>query len=160
MQQTKAFDAALPEYEKLYPKLRHEGAFLFEYAQCLAGLKQYAKANDILKDASMLSTDPMIYNVMAKNYQALGKYYDAERWLYKSLDLLPERIYPYYLLTKLYAEPAFYQPDKMKKTGEKVLTKEPKVQSTAIKEMRNEIKKLLAENNITPDVHPVPKPKP
>lgn len=158
LQQTKAYESALSEYEKLYPRLKHESAFLFEYAQCLTGLKQYDKANDILKKAAVLSTDPMIYNVMAKNYQALGKYSDAEKYLYKSLNLLPERIYPYYLLTKLYAEPAFYQPDKMKKAGELVLTKEPKVQSTAIKEMRNEIKKLLAEKNIKQADLPVPEP--
>lgn len=60
--------------------------------------------------------------------------------------MLPERIYPYYLLTKLYAEPAFFQEDKFIKATDAVLTKEPKVESTAIREMRTEVKSML--NNI------------
>ncbi|MBC5633816.1 O-antigen ligase domain-containing protein, partial [Parabacteroides sp. N37] len=53
------------------------------------------------------------------------------------------RLYPYYLLAKLYAEPAFYQADKFRAAAGAVLTKEPKVESSAIREMRTEIKKIL-----------------
>lgn len=81
----------------------------------------------------------MIYNVMAKNYQAMGNYKEAERWLWKSVHLLPERIYPYYLLTKLYADPGYNKLDKAREMAQIVLTKEPKVHSLAIREMRNEV---------------------
>ena len=44
---------------------------------------------------------------------------------------------------RLYAVPEYLQRDKLQKMAELVLTKEPKVQSTAVREMREEIRKLL-----------------
>lgn len=143
LHQIKAHEVAIKGYEELYPILKYNGSFLFEYAQCLGGAKKYEDANSVLKQALQHLVDPMIYNVMAKNYQALEQYTEAEKYLVKSINLLPERIYPYYLLTKLYADSGFYQPDKVIETGGLVMTKEPKVQSTAIKEMREEVGKLL-----------------
>ena len=89
------------------------------------------------------SNDPMILNIIGKNYQASGEYKKAEEYLIRSTHRLPGRIYPYYLLVKLYAEPQYLQPEKLKYAAEIVLTKEPKVQSTAVREMREEVKKLL-----------------
>lgn len=63
--------------------------------------------------------------------------------LLHAIEILPERLYPYYLLAKLYAEPDFYRPDKLQAAAYAVLTKEPKVESRAIMEMREEIKKIL-----------------
>ena len=51
---------------------------------------------------------------------------------------------PYYLLAKLYAEPDFRKPDKLEQMVEIVLTKEPKIQSSAIREMRDEVKKMIS----------------
>jgi len=52
-------------------------------------------------------------------------------------------LYPYYLLAKLYAEPEFYQVDKLRAAASVVLAKKPKVESTAILEMREEVKKII-----------------
>ena len=101
----------------------------------------------VLKEAMEYSNDPMILNIIGKNYQAVGKYEKAEESLIRSTHRLPGRIYPYYLLAKLYAEPENQQPEKLKRMVEVVLTKEPKVQSTAVKEMRAEVKKLLKQIN-------------
>ena len=77
------------------------------------------------------------------NNQAMGNYKEAERWLWKSVHLLPERIYPYYLLTKLYADPGYNKLDKAREMAQIVLTKEPKVHSQAIQEMRNEVRNFV-----------------
>ena len=84
----------------------------------------------------------MILNIIGKNFQEKGEYAQAEKWLLRSTHLLPGRIYPYYLLAKLYAEPEYRHPEKLKQAVQIVLTKEPKVQSTAIREMREEVKLL------------------
>lgn len=138
-----AYESARKEYEELYPELNDRGAFLFEYGHCLHKLKQYQASTKILKEAMMHSSDPMILNIIGKNYQSLKEYEQAEQWLVRSTHRLPGRIYPYYLLVKLYAEPEYDQPEKLKRAAEVVLTKEPKVQSTAVKEMRREVAKLL-----------------
>ncbi|GAE82048.1 hypothetical protein JCM10512_222 [Bacteroides reticulotermitis JCM 10512] len=67
--------------------------------------------------------------------------------LIRSTHRLPGRIYPYYLLVKLYTEPEFQNLEKFKQTASIVLTKEPKVQSTAIKEMREEVRKLIIDHS-------------
>lgn len=136
-----AYNSAKESYQKLYPVLKTKGTFLFEYGHCLHKLKDYEASNEVLKRAMYYNTDPMILNIIAKNYQQQKQYQLAEIYLHRSIHRLPGRIYPYYLLAKLYAECDL--PDKMKEMAEIVLTKEPKVHSTAIDEMRAEMKKLL-----------------
>lgn len=138
-----AYQSAKEDYEKLYPELANRGALLFEYGYSLHKLKEYDNSTRILEEAMTHSNDPMILNIIGKNYQASGDYEKAEEYLIRSTHRLPGRIYPYYLLAKLYAEPKYRQPEKLKYAVEIVLTKEPKVQSTAVREMREEVKKLL-----------------
>lgn len=143
--QTGAYDAAAEKYGELYPTLKSRGAFLFEYGHCLHKMKRYETSTQILQEAMKQTCDPMVLNIIGKNCQEEGKYDEAENWLIRSTHRLPGRIYPYYLLAKLYAEPGFYHPDKLKTVAAVVMQKEPKVQSTAIREMRNEVKKLIKE---------------
>ena len=118
------YKAANEAYEKLYPVLRGRGAFLFEYGHSLHKSFLYGDSNKYLEEACRYSSDPMVLNVMGKNYQE-------------------QHCYPYYLLANLYAEPDFYKPDKLKEAADSVLTKEPKVHSTAIDEMRSEVREIL-----------------
>jgi O-antigen ligase len=138
-----AYESAKKEYAVLYPVLNNRAAFMFEYGRCLNKLEEYDASNRILQEASYLTCDPMVFNVIGKNYQMLGRYEEAEKYFLRSVNRLPGRIYPYYLLAKLYAESAFLQPGKLEFAARMVMEKEPKVQSTAIREMREEVRKLL-----------------
>lgn len=138
-----SYKAAKKEYAALYAQLKNRAAFMFEYGHCLHKLEEADASIKILEEASHLSCDPMILNIIGKNYQMKGEYTQAERYFLRSADRLPGRIYPCYLLAKLYAEPAYFHADKLKEMAGRVLTKEPKVQSTAVREMREEVRKLL-----------------
>ena len=140
-----AYGSAKEGYEELYPLLKRRPRFLFEYGRCLHKLKEYDTSNRILLEAERVSCDPMILNIMGKNYQASGAYEKAEEYLIRSTHRLPGRIYPYYLLAKLYAESKYLQPEKLKCAAEVVLTKEPKVMSKAIEDMREKVRALLEE---------------
>ena len=129
------------EYRSIYPLLSDQIQFLFEYAQCLNKSEQYEESNEVLKKAVRISCDPMLYNIMGKNFHALKQYTEAEQCFMKSSNIVPNRIYPYYLMTLMYVDAR--ETEKAKGMAQIVLTKEPKVQSTAVKEMRNEMKKLL-----------------
>lgn len=137
-----AYEAALEDYERLYPLLKEKGDFLFEYGHCLHKTDKVKHSNQILKEAMRRSNDPMILNIIGKNSLQMGDYWGAEDWFIRAIHRLPGRIYPYYLLAKLYAEPGFEQPDKFEAMKQIVWTKEPKVNSTAIREMREELEKI------------------
>lgn len=140
-----AYTAANTAYDKLYPQLREKGTFLFEYGHSLHKAGFYNESNKYLDKALVYCADPMILNVIGKNYQALRCYNWAEELLLASVHRLPGRIYPYYLLAKLYAEPEFLNREKFEEMKGIVLMKAPKIHSTAIEEMRREVEEIAKE---------------
>lgn len=139
----KAYEAATEGYVALYDILKQNPRYLFEAAQCLNHSERLEEGSQYLRQAVRYSSDPMIRYVLAKNEQEAGNYLEAERLLLHAIDILPERIYPYYLLANLYAEPDFYQPDKRQEMADSVWHKKPKVESQAIREMREKVKEWL-----------------
>jgi tetratricopeptide (TPR) repeat protein len=129
------------EYAKEYPYLQDDIDFLFEYIKSLTESKKYEKSNEILRRAIQISCDPMLYNIMGKNCQALKEYECAEQSFRKAANLVPNRLYPHYLLAKLYYEMGLK--DKAAAETNIVLTKTPKIESMAVDEMREELKTFL-----------------
>ena len=142
----KAYSKIIDDYIRLYPQLNHDPKFVFEYAVTLNAEKRHEQADSILSRGLQISCDPMFYNVKGRNYHEMGAYRKAEACYMNATYLIPERIYPYYLLTKLYADSAAgYPPERMQWAASIVLKKEAKVHSTAIDEMRDEVRKILKE---------------
>ena len=120
---------------------------MFEQAHALHKAGQWHASIELLEETMKISSDAMVLNIIGKNYQALGQPYLAEGWFIRSTHRLPNRIYPYYLLAKLYAEhPKYFPKEKLEWAVRMVLEKEAKVESTAIKQMREEVKVMLDEN--------------
>ena len=132
-------------YAELYPFLKDNIKFLFEYAQSLSKSQQYIQSNEVLSRATQISCDPMLYNIKGKNYQALKKYEEAENHFIRSSQIVPNRIYPYFLLAKLYYE--MNLTDKACEMVKIVQTKDPKVDSRAVEEMREELKIMNCIND-------------
>jgi len=134
------YKEAVQNYEPLYPYLNDQIQFLFEYGRSLSQSEQPEKSNEILQQAAKISCDPMLYNIMGKNYQAMKEYNKAEEYLLKSTRIVPNRLYSYYLLMKLYVETG--DEKKAREAAGVVLMKEPKVQSQAVGEMRGEARRI------------------
>ena len=134
----------LSVYEEIYHELNHETHFLFDYANMLKNAGEYAKSNRVLQQGMKISCDPVFYNLTGINYQLMKNYTAAESYFMKSTHVVPNRLYPHYLLMKLYIETG--DEEKAREAAAIVLTKEPKVQSTAVREMREEARKLTIEN--------------
>ena len=121
---------------------------MFEQAHALHKAGQWHASIELLEETMKVSSDAMVLNIIGKNYQALGQPYLAESWFIRSTHRLPNRIYPYYLLAKLYAEhPKVFPREKLEWTVKMVLEKEAKVESTAIKQMREEVKDIMQNND-------------
>ena len=140
-----AFKAAAEKYGKLYDKMSWNKDFCFEYGRALYNAESYDKAEEVLLKVMAVSGDPMILNMLGRNAQENGEYKKAEKYLLRSTHRLPERIYPHYLLVKLYAEPEFFDRIKFVSEAEHVLNAKPKVNSTAIREMKQEVNKILRD---------------
>jgi tetratricopeptide (TPR) repeat protein len=138
-----AYESGEAAYAPLYPLLADQLDFLFEYAQCLSKSEQYEESNAVLEKAVKIRCDPMLYNVMGRNHQAMKRYANAEQCFLKAANIVPSRIYPWYLLANLYVETG--ETEKARATASIVLTKEPKVQSTAVREMREKMKTVIKE---------------
>lgn len=153
-----AYEEGKEEYETLYPSLKKKAMFLYEYGHILHKLGEYDKSNKIMQETLQISGNPMMLNIMGKNYQLLGKYEEAEKCYLRSIHRLPGRIYPYYLLAKLYLEDGFYQPEKFEEIRKWILTKKEKVPSKAIDEMREELQKvglplIDRQSSLAPSAH-------
>ena len=119
---------------------------MFEQAHALHKAGEWQASTDLLKETMKVSSDAMVLNIIGKNFQAMGQPKVAEHWFIRSTHRLPNRIYPYYLLAKLYAEhPKVFPKEKLEWATRMVLEKEAKVESTAIRQMREEVKKMLEE---------------
>lgn len=90
--------------------------------------------------AAELSADPMVYNKLGKNYQALKQYDRAEKAYVQAAHMIPHRIYPLYLLALLYREMG--DMEKARDMARQVIDQEPKVWSPAVEEMKTEMKQL------------------
>lgn len=116
----------------------------FSQAQRAQRIGRYNASNKMLSGILPKTSDPMPLNIMGRNYQAMGIRDSAENCFLRSAVRVPNRVYPHYLLMKLYAE----MPSdsvKMRHQADIILTKQPKKHSTAIEEMRQEARKLLTK---------------
>lgn len=134
------YQEALNRYTPLFSALSDRPAFVFEFGECRFQNAQYGNATAIFLWAAELSADPMVYNKLGKNYQALKQYDRAEKAYVQAAHMIPHRIYPLYLLALLYREMG--DMEKARDMARQVIDQEPKVWSPAVEEMKTEMKQL------------------
>lgn len=137
------YKGTVDNYRKLYRQLRDEPKFLFELGQCLSKTEFYEESNRILLEGARQSSDPMFWNIMGKNYQAMSRFNEAEECFTHAYHMVPHRLYPLYLLANLYFQSG--QTAKGIEMAQRVIDKKPKVMSSAIQEMKTEMRERLAE---------------
>ena len=139
------YEYVLEDYPHYYPTLKNNHQYLYEWGYALHKQGCYERSNTILRQGTLLSADPMFYNVMGNNYKELGEYDTAESCYFRAYYTLPNRIYPLYLLTKLYADKG--DAERALEKGREFLNHPPKVISPATRELQNEIKQLCDSIN-------------
>lgn len=122
----------------------------FSVGHSLHKMKEYRKSNANLLPLLAHSSDPMLLNIIGKNYQALGMPDSAEYYLNKSVNRCPNRLYPHYLLMRLHADTSSFNREAMMREAEIVATKQEKIPSPAVEEMRAEAREILSKQNKIP----------
>lgn len=123
----------------LYEDMLWNNRFLYEYGHSLHNISRYEKSNIILNEALKRTCDPMVLNILGKNYQELGQYETAEKYFLRSTYRIPGRIYPHYLLFLLYSKTEFFDETKCRREADIILNQEIKVESSATREMREKV---------------------
>lgn len=136
------FEDAAESMKPLYPYLNDQPEFLFDYARSLSKAGRFDESNQVLERCMAFSGDPMLYNVYGKNLAALHRYEAAKSAYEQAYNRVPNRLYPLYLLARLYVELG----DTLgaRHTAEKLYNHPIIAPSRAIEEMKDSLKVLVA----------------
>lgn len=135
------FKKSVEFFEKAYPFLKTDGEFLMHYAKALSINEQPKKSNEILHQAENYLNNTIIQITQGDNYKTLKDYHQAEKHYKIAFDMIPNRLYPIYLLAKMYEEKGDL--DQAKKQAKILLEMPIKVPSMAIFQMQKEMDNLL-----------------
>ncbi len=138
------YEYVVEDCDTLLPYMKHDYRFLFAYGQSLNKTGNYEKSDSILRMGTEISSDPMFWNVMGNNSLAQGKYREAEERCKHAFFMVPNRLYPLYLLAKLY----YTEGDIVRFLDmvDKTETFIPKVESANTERLRTEIRKIKEGN--------------
>ncbi|WP_186756039.1 O-antigen ligase family protein [Echinicola salinicaeni] len=138
-----AYSISLEHYEKAFPIFAREGEFLCNYGKALSVSGKHVKAVVILEEASNYLSNTIIQTALGDSYKALEDFDKAEQAYQLGADMLPDRFYPKYLLANLYH--TMGEEKKMKSLAHYLVEKDPKVPSQAVREIKEEMRRLLGE---------------
>jgi O-antigen ligase len=138
---TQNYYLAIPVYESLYSDLKNQANFLQNYGGTLSLEGKHKEAIHILEECSKINQDPNLYISLGNSYEALGFFNKAKSSYYKSSYMIPTQFYPKYLLAKLFQSNGMY--DHAKSIAISLITQTPKIPSTAIEQMKEEMKLLI-----------------
>lgn len=137
------YDYILDDCESIFPNMKNDYHFLFAYGQSLNKTGNYSLSDSVLQIGTEISSDPMFWAVMGNNSLEQGKFREAEERYKHAFYMVPNRMYPLYLLAKLYYTEGdttrfFYMADLVDSFV-------PKVESANTDRLRNEIAEMKAE---------------
>ena len=95
------YEDAVEELAPLHDDLKDNYKFIYDYGYALHKCKRYQESTKILMEGAKISSDPMFYNIIGKNYEAMGAYDLAEGAYMHAHYMVPSRIYPLSLLMNL-----------------------------------------------------------
>ena len=138
-------EAFIDDYYELLPLERDNARFLFDFGKTLRLHGRYNDSNDMLRQGTLISADPMFYILMGNNYKDMQCVDLAGKAYKKAFSVMPNRIYPLYQLMQLYKETR--NEKKAKEYARKVISFKEKITSPATNQMKEEANRLLRVEN-------------
>ena len=96
------YDYLVEDGPRHHDALQGDFRFLYDYGYALHKTGDYRQSNEILREGMRISSDPMFWNIAGRNYEMLGDVAAAEEAYLHAHYMIPDRVYPLYLLAKLY----------------------------------------------------------
>lgn len=89
-------------YQELYPQMKHEATFLFNYGAELSQHDEFAKSNEVLTEAQRYYTHSSLYLYLGSNYELLDNFKAAEASYLHAIYMVPSKLLNKYMLFNLY----------------------------------------------------------
>ncbi|MBL1212909.1 MAG: hypothetical protein HND52_06090 [Ignavibacteriae bacterium] len=135
------YENAIENYESIYSVLQHDPEYLLNYGGTLSLAGRNTEAIDILEKCKKKSSASNLYILLANSYKELKNFKLAEINYLHASTILPSRLYPKYLLAKLYK--VSNDEVKFSRIAFDIINSDAKFHSIAEKQIKNEIKSLL-----------------
>lgn len=134
-------EAFIKDYYELLPLESDNPRFLFDFGKTLRTHGRYNDSNDMLRQGTLVSADPMFYVLMGNNYKDMGYPDLAEESYKKAFSVMPNRIYPLYQLMQLYKKNGDVK--KAKAYAKRIISFKEKITSPATKQIKGEAEDYL-----------------
>ncbi len=132
---------AIKTYSKIYAEYKSDGLFLLNYGGTLSLAGEHKKALIKLEEATRNNSSNKLYILLGNSYTALEEYEIAERYYKHSSNIIPNRLYPKYMLVKSYVNGN--EIGKAKRLAIEILNMKEKISSNATNQIKNEIREIL-----------------
>lgn len=96
--------AAEQQYAGIFPYLNNDPVYLLDYGICLIDNKKYSSAFKMLSLAEQIDNDPRIFMLKGNILLERNQYKESEYMYNYAHLIIPSRIFPEYLLAKLYEQ--------------------------------------------------------
>ena len=140
----RSYNGSVIDYEKAFPVFSGNGLFLQMYGKALSMDEQHQRSLDILALTGNLYNSHILQNTLGDSHKALGNFKAAEAAYIESSHMMPSLLLPRYLLAKLYHESG--QNEKARQTAEDLLSSPVKVESSATREIMDEMVKIINDS--------------
>jgi len=143
-------EEAVRLYEKLYPTLKYNQYFLFNYGAELSTIGNYIRSIEVLREAEPRVDDSDEYIYLGNSYEGIGDLNSAMKCYRQASVIIPIKFYPKYRLAKLYEKTGRTQ--EAVSLAKNILNMTVKVPSVIITNIRNEMQILINTNEaqVTP----------
>ncbi|MDR2008944.1 MAG: O-antigen ligase family protein [Bacteroidales bacterium] len=139
--ETEQYPESLIHFQQAYKSFQSNSDFLMNYGKALYMAGKHNFSIEILQRALKFYPNIFIYQTLGDNYKKLNQSVKAEKSYLRAWYMIPNRFYPKYLLAILYDETE--QSEKAVKIANELLSKEIKINSTAIEEIKQEMTKII-----------------
>lgn len=136
------YNNAAAYYKSAFPVLSADGPFLMQNAKALMLNHEPEDALKVARLAEKYYNNTVVQITIGDACKMLKRYKEAEEAYNNAHWMTPGRLYPQYLLARLYLESE--QKNKAVALAEELLLKKPKFESTAAAEIHAEMKKIIS----------------
>lgn len=144
-------DTILYKYTELYPRMKMNPLFLYNYGAELNKYKHWNKSAAILEECSSILNDVDVQLLLADCYLKQDAYEDSKRCLTLASNMCPSRFLPKYYLFKIYEKTG--NVDSAKLIAEKLAIQRIKIPSEMISYIKAEVSFYLKHSEYVINEH-------